>query len=131
MRSIAFALAHDGAVCLITVRVQPEQKTLGIRRVAKPALAGLLMALWLFITTVAVSPALHQFFHHDAADAGHSCAVTLLAHGNVLAAAASTELAVIVSLLLFCVPFARVAEFSSVDLRLGFGRAPPRFFRIH
>ena len=118
-------------VCLIIARVQPEQKNADIRRVARPALAGLLMVSWLFVTTLAVSPALHQYFHHGAADAGHSCVVTLVAHGHLLAASASTTFAVLVSMLLFCVPLARVAEFASVDLRLGFGRAPPRFFRIH
>ena len=110
---------------MIIDQLQPDQKTLGIRRVAKPALAGLLMMSWLFVNTLAVSPALHQCFHHGAADAGHSCAVTLLAQGNVLAAAGSMALAVLVSLLLFCVPLARAADFSSFDLRLGFGRGPP------
>jgi len=126
-----FTLARMRTVCLITARVQPEQKNADIRRVARPALAGLLMASWLFVTTLAVSPALHQYFHHGAADAGHSCAVTLLAQGKFLAASAPPALAVFVSLLLFCVPLTRVEEFSSFDLRLGFGRAPPRFFRIH
>jgi len=116
---------------LIILQLQPDQNNLGIRRVAKPALAGLLMVLWLFVTTLAVSPAVHQYFHHGAADAGHSCAVTLLAHGKFLAASAPTTLVVFISLLLFCVPLTRVAEFSSFDLRLGFGRAPPHFFRIH
>jgi len=89
------------------------------------------MLCWLFVATLAASPALHQYFHHEAAAADHSCVVTLLAQGNLLAASASTALVVLVSLLLFWVPLARVAEFSPIDLRLGFGRAPPRFFRIH
>lgn len=126
-----FGLAPVRAVWLIIVRLQPDQKNLGIRRIANSALAGLLMVSWLFVTTLAVSPAVHQYFHHAAADAGHSCAVTLLTHGKFLAASAPPALAVFVSLLLFCVPLTRVEEFSSFDLRLGFGRAPPRFFRIH
>jgi len=39
-------------------------------------------------------------------------------------------LAVFVLLMLFSVPLVKLAEFSSIDLRLGFGRAPPHFFSL-
>lgn len=54
------------------------------------AALGVLLVLWL--TMLAVSPALHSSFHHDelsaetrnhapVEDADHACAVTLFAHG--------------------------------------------------
>jgi len=88
-------------------------------------MAGLLLVSWLFTTAMAASPALHEFFHHDAGSPGHSCAVTLFTHGQFLTTDAVPVLAVLVLLFLFCVPLLTSAEFSSVDLRLGFGRAPP------
>jgi hypothetical protein len=39
-------------------------------------------------------------------------------------------LAVFALLFLFGVPLLTSADFSSVDLRLGFGRAPPHFFSL-
>jgi hypothetical protein len=110
--------------------VQRPQKNWGVRRIAKPAIAGLLLAFWLFTTAMAASPALHQYFHHDAGSADHSCAVILFTHGQLLTADTAPLVAVFVLLLLFCVPLVRLAEFSAVDLRLGFGRAPPHFFSL-
>ena len=84
-----------------------------------------MMGLLLFVIALAVSPSLHQYFHSDAGSADHSCAITLFAHGKISAAGAAPVLVVFVALLLFCVPLARLAEFSSFDLHLGYGRAPP------
>ena len=41
------------------------------------------MALLLLLTVMAAVPALHELVHRDAEQAGHQCAVTLFAHGNV------------------------------------------------
>jgi hypothetical protein len=120
-----FRLASIGTTWLIIDRVQPEQKTLGVRWIAKSAIAGLLLVSWLFIIAMVASPALHRYFHHDAGSANHSCAVTLFTHGKLVAADAPPVLVVFISLLLFCVPPAKLSEFSSFDLRLSFGRAPP------
>ena len=91
-------------------------------------MAALMMSLWLFVIALAASPSLHQYFHRDASNAEHSCAITLFAHGKLLAAGAAPVLAVFVSLLMFCVPLAKLVELSSIDLRLSFGRAPPVLF---
>jgi NADH:ubiquinone oxidoreductase subunit 2 (subunit N) len=125
-----FRLASVGTTWLIIDRVQPQQKNSGIRRIAKSAIAGLLILSWLFVAVLSFSPSLHQYFHHDADSAEHSCAVTLFAHGKVTAASAPPVLVFFVSLLLFCVPLVKLAEFSSFDLRLDFGRAPPHFFGL-
>jgi len=123
-----FRLASVGTTWLIIDRVQPQQKNSGIRRIAKSAIAGLLILSWLFVAALSISPSLHQYFHHDAGNADHSCAVTLFAHGKLTAAGAAPVLAVFVSLLMFCVPLAKWVDFSSIDLRLSFGRAPPVLF---
>jgi hypothetical protein len=91
----------------------------------KVAVAALMMTLLLALFALAASPSLHQYFHHDAGSTEHSCAITLFAHGKLMATGEVPVMAVFVSLLLLRVPLARLAEFSSYDLRLGFGRAPP------
>jgi hypothetical protein len=43
----------------------------------------LLIALVLLLNAMAAVPALHEWVHRDADQAGHQCAVTLFAHGQV------------------------------------------------
>ncbi len=107
-----------------------EHKTLGVCRIARLAMAGLLLASWLVTTAMAASPALHEYFHHDAGSPDHQCAVTLFTHGQLMTADTAPVLAVFAVLLLFWVPLLASSEFSSADLRLGFGRAPPSFFSL-
>lgn len=126
-----FRLAPVRMAWLIIAGVQPEQKTLEIRRVAKSVLAGLLVMSLLCVAVLSASPALHQHFHHDAANHNHSCAVALLQHGQMMVVDAPQLLEVFALLLLFCLSLAQPARFSSPDLRLSFGRAPPRFPGFH
>ena len=49
--------------------------------VLQRTLAGVLSATILFLTVLAVSPAAHEGFHSNAADANHTCAITLFAQG--------------------------------------------------
>jgi hypothetical protein len=46
------------------------------------ALICLLISQVLVIAALAASPYLHQLFHHDADDAGHECAVTVMISGG-------------------------------------------------
>jgi hypothetical protein len=66
-------------------------------RFGTPALAALLAGLVLLLNAMAAAPALHDLIHHDAAESGHQCAVTLFAHGQmdspVLEVAASIPVA--------------------------------------
>jgi len=123
-----FRVALVRTVWLITAGVRLKRKILDIRRIAKSVVGGLLIASLLFTTAMAASPALHEHFHHHHQDPSHqhSCAVTLLQHGKMMAGA-MPSLTVFVLLFLFCLPLVQSAKFSSVDLRLGFGRAPPHF----
>jgi hypothetical protein len=125
-----FTLASVRKTWLIIDRVHPQQKNSSVRRIAKSAIAGLLLASVLLTTAMAACPALHEFFHRDADHADHQCAVTLFTHGQFMPADTAPVLAVFALLFLFGIPLLTSAEFSSVDLRLGFRRAPPHFFSL-
>jgi hypothetical protein len=125
-----FTLASVRKTWLITDGVHPQQKKSSVPRIAKSAIAGLLLASFLLTTAMAACPTLHEYFHHDAKDKHHQCAVTLFARGQLMTADTAPVLAVFILLMLFCLMPAQLAEFSSVDLRLGFGRAPPPFFSL-
>jgi hypothetical protein len=49
----------------------------------KPAVSFCLLAVVLLQLSMAVCEPLHKFFHPDADEAGHECAVTMFAHGQV------------------------------------------------
>lgn len=87
-------------------------------------LSGFVLFLFLFLQAMATSPTLHALVHSDASEAGHECAVTLFAHGQIDAASAPP--------IVFFVPTRVVVEqslpvivFVSSDLRLLPGRGPP------
>jgi len=47
------------------------------------AVSVLCLALFIFLQALAAVPSLHRHFHHDANQADHHCAVTLLSQGHV------------------------------------------------
>jgi len=97
--------------------------------------AALALALFCWLNVLAVSPVLHAEAHceEEHADTSHSapvqspehrCAVTLLTHGQLEISVPSNLPAAPTSFV--SVPQTVVApEFSTVDLRLSPGRAPP------
>ncbi len=113
---------------LIERKVLSEPNNFGVRTIARPAIAALLILTWLFVGALSVSPALHQKFHQQAASSDHLCAVTLLEHGKVAAAGSSAVLVVAISLGFFFKSIPQQAKLPSLDLQLSFGRAPPCFF---
>ncbi len=116
---------------MLSIRVQQELTTREIRRVLKSAIAGALVLSLLCASILALSPTLHQYFHHHpGGDDDYLCAVTLLKHGQVLAEGARLAVLGFVLLVLFCLPLALKPTVSFVDLRLQFGRAPPVFFNL-
>jgi len=105
------------------VRVSTRQRWL--RGAGKAGLASLLLLLWLQVTVLAGSPALHAVMHPDANGLSHRCVVTLVSQGQLVlngwatlsaapAVAAQLPVASFVSLLLPAVPH-----------RLAPSRAPP------
>jgi hypothetical protein len=93
-------------------------------QLGKPALSGLLVALVLALNALAAAPTLHEIIHKDAGQAGHSCVITLFAHGQVdsasidVAVAAPTVAIETTPSIIFSVPSAAIENLPS-------GRAPP------
>lgn len=50
---------------------------------SRTPLGVLLILLVLLLNALAASPSLHELIHKDADQAGHSCAITMFAHGQV------------------------------------------------
>ena len=89
-------------------------------KLVTPWLAGLLMAL---MVVLSVGSGAHRD-HADHADQ-HSCAVCLIAHGNVLADGAIGTTIVASRTCLVLPPIGESLSASIFDLRLAPGRAPP------
>jgi hypothetical protein len=51
--------------------------------IGRLSLGSLLIAVVLFLNLLAAAPSLHQWFHADAAEAQHHCAVMLFEQGQV------------------------------------------------
>ena len=107
------------------VNLQRKTRLSGLGGMAKPALAGLLAILLLTSATLAVSGALHQLLHNDAASSHHICLVCSFAKGQISA----TDVAVVAALLVLCPLLSYRASTPSplpaFDYRLSPSRAPP------
>ena len=110
-------------IAAVTLQVEPGLS--GLRRVAKPAIIGLLAGLLLVCGTLSVSHALHQSLHNEAGGSHHLCLVCSFAKGQVSAA----EVAFVAVLLVLCPLFSfragNPAPLSAFDYRLSPSRAPP------
>jgi len=87
-------------------------------------MAAMLVLVVLALNLLAASPALHERLHSDAREAGHQCAITLFAHGQVEHAAVGVEPAPMVSgsqLVLL----ATVTDFVPTFIVLPADRGPP------
>jgi hypothetical protein len=90
----------------------------------KLALAALLVGVILFLDALAASPALHEWFHHDADKPGHHCAVTTFAHGKVDSVTVDVPVAVPTTTVETTTRI-QIFVFSPVIADLPHGRAPP------
>jgi len=94
------------------------------RQPGRAVIASLLTGLVLLLNAMASSPSLHEWFHADAGESGHQCAVTLIAHGQV--DSASVDVPVVVPLTLVeTISSVAVSVFSPAIDNLPAGRAPP------
>jgi hypothetical protein len=118
-------LAGSKVLCLIRRRMQLAQQHSGFRRTAKPALAGLLVLLLLFIAALASSPTLHNWFHDDARSPDHNCVITLFAKGQLSPTAVASILVALVALLGAVALLAETILLPSADYRYSSSRAPP------
>ena len=87
-------------------------------------LAVVLAGVVLLLNAMAASPALHEWFHSDASQPEHQCAVTLFAHGQVASASVDVPILAAVSLVeTICVE--TFSLYRPVIEHLPAGRAPP------
>jgi hypothetical protein len=93
-------------------------------RFSKSLVAVLLVGLVLFIAALASSESLHKLVHHDADEAGHECAATLFAHGNVESAVCDVPV-VLPTIFVETTPIVVFSFFSPAIENLPPGRAPP------
>jgi len=90
-----------------------------------PAVATVLLLLFLGVQFLARSAAAHQFIHHDAKAPGHHCVVTVVAEGLLDFTPAPQPIAAD-SILVPHLPRFVAAEHGIRAHRLPDGRAPPR-----
>ncbi|MBU6410522.1 MAG: hypothetical protein KGR98_09055 [Verrucomicrobia bacterium] len=100
-----------------------------VRQFGKATLAALLVGMILLLDAMAACPALHEWIHHDADKPGHHCAVTLIAHGKVSAAACEIVIPPPIVLVEVTTRFVFRA-FSPAIENLPQGRAPPAFLSV-
>ncbi|MGA2175217.1 MAG: hypothetical protein ABSH38_09575 [Verrucomicrobiota bacterium] len=91
---------------------------------ARRGLAAFCLGVFLALYAMVAIPALHALAHEGARDAGHECAVTLFAHGQVHSASTAVELRQPAPLILSGDP-QPAAIFVSADIRLLPSRGPP------
>ncbi len=78
----------------------------------------------LLLNAMAASPSLHEWFHADAGESGHQCAVTLFAHGQV--DSSTVDMVVTVpQTFITANPSIEISVYSPAIENLPAGRAPP------
>jgi hypothetical protein len=107
------------------VTLQLEPRLSGLKRVAKPALTGLLALLLLVAGVLSVSHALHQLLHNDAAGSHHLCLACSFAKGQISAADIALVAALLVLRPLAGLPPVILSPVPASDYRLSPSRAPP------
>jgi hypothetical protein len=111
--------------CLTPKELQQDRKSSGLRIVAKPALASLLVWAILWLSTLAVSVEHSTFHQSDEASGGHACGICLFAHGQVIGAdPAPASTCNVAKWVGFLAP-AEVRAPAAFDYRLAPSRAPP------
>jgi hypothetical protein len=86
---------------------------------------GILMVFFiLLLNLLAADPSLHEWFHHDAGQADHQCAVTVFAHGKVESATIEVPVSVPITFV-ESLPTVEFSIFSPAIEHLPAGRAPP------
>jgi len=90
----------------------------------KLSLGSLLVCLVLLVNAMAASPKLHEFFHPDAGQTEHHCAVSLFAHGQVDSASVDLSPTVLGSPVPPA-PHPEISIFAPAIENLPAGRGPP------
>jgi hypothetical protein len=108
------------------VEVERVRSYISLRKPQGKSLVSLLtLVLFLFVSALASSSGLHEFFHQDSTSSQHHCAATLLSNGKVDAAPVITSVPVPVVLTLD-VGSAEILPLVSNRSSLPPGRGPPQ-----
>ena len=94
-------------------------------RFTKPAVAALMLGLWLALLGLSASEKLHHCLHADAAHPEHDCLVTALAKGTALDVPQPEIVVQPAPEVRLLAATEQRPIFSRIDLRLVPGRAPP------
>jgi len=97
-----------------------------LRKIGLFAVVAGMLALWLGVCALEVSPELHHFLHKDAQSPTHTCLVTQLQKHSILSGLASP---IALAAPAGWNPLAAQGQsqlFASFDYRLSPSRAPPR-----
>jgi hypothetical protein len=105
--------------------VQPEKTFSCFGRVTRPALAGVLALILLFVAVLSASPSLHRYFHHNSAVGDHLCLVCAFANGQVNTAEVASAAALIFLSFVCGICAVQTTPLPSFDYRLSPSRAPP------
>lgn len=93
-------------------------------RTVKSGAAVFCLGIFLLVQLMAAVPCFHAWLHHDASEADHECAATLLLSGQVHASNADVNVARPAPVLISQSPDRQV-HFDSTDIRWLPSRGPP------
>lgn len=95
------------------------------RGVSKAGMAGLMLALWIAMEMLAVSPQLHHWVHNDSAAPNHQCCIAQLSKGSLVLALQQPTVVISewVGLIQPCGEPAGIC--TAFDYRISPSRAPP------
>ncbi|MEO7297821.1 MAG: hypothetical protein ABI042_04515 [Verrucomicrobiota bacterium] len=113
-----------------SLTVQPLRKKTRRKHLSESVLAGLLIALLAMVSLFSASPVFHLWLHHDAAQADHQCAITLLEKHHVLSSDTSLQLVFSDDGLILAAFPAQIPALPSVDYCSSPSRAPPVSFLL-
>lgn len=99
-----------------------------LKSAGQRAAAGLMLALWLAMGVVSVSPALHQWLHDDSKSGKHECLISYLTKGHVLSGASDGVVLLVDPVCIVAPAPAGLTMVSSAEYRLSPSRAPPAQF---
>ena len=92
---------------------------------ARLAIAGLMLALWLGMGFVAVSPQLHHWVHADAQSGTHQCLAVQLNKGPLLLGFASVTVSAPISIFVDVPSYEEFHYLPTANHRLCSSRGPP------
>lgn len=89
---------------------------------------GLMLGLWVWVSTLSVSPQLHHWLHKDSQSTAHQCLITQLGKESWLTGSACVLTAAPTPVYLGLLRVLEFPDFPTADYRLSPSRAPPSIY---